>query len=270
MSRDGDIPQSTIDEANRDIVEVVRRYLPLKKSGKNWSACCPFHKEKSPSFSVSPEKGFFYCFGCGAGGDAVRFVMDFEGINFRSAVEKIVGNLGADFSNAPRPKPRESIAYPSSHRADPDKAAFDLERAETVATHPLFSRENTMPRHLVRTIGKCLALPMVNESGEIVNVAAIAPDYRVFWSAGGPSFGAWAAIPAKSEGPRVLCLDYFDGWRLWWKMKGACEVRATVSPDVFIWVTRRMRSAFDVVAVCAEDQEEYRELGLDVVVLPEA
>lgn len=163
----------------------------------------------------------------------------------------------------------QQAQYPSSHRADPAKAAADLERAETVATHPLFSRENIMPRHLVRTIGKCLALPMVNESGEIVNVAAIAPDYRVFWSAGGASFGAWVVIPAKTEGPRILCLDYFDSWRLWWQLKGAAEIRCTISPETFLWMSRKMRSAFDEVAVLEDYADEYRELGIEIVVIPE-
>ena len=72
----GLIPQSFIDDLlNRtDIVEVVSSRIQLKKTGKNYSACCPFHKEKTPSFTVSPDKQFYYCFGCGAGGNALGFV----------------------------------------------------------------------------------------------------------------------------------------------------------------------------------------------------
>ena len=72
----GLIPQSFIDDLlNRsDIVEVVSSRIQLKKAGKNYTACCPFHKEKTPSFSVSPDKQFYYCFGCGAGGNALGFI----------------------------------------------------------------------------------------------------------------------------------------------------------------------------------------------------
>ena len=90
------IPEDFIqDLLNRvDIVDVVERYVPLKKAGQNYSACCPFHKEKSPSFTVSPTKQFYHCFGCGAHGSAVGFVMEFEGLGFHDAVEKLAESVG--------------------------------------------------------------------------------------------------------------------------------------------------------------------------------
>ena len=74
----GLIAQGFIDDLlNRtDIVEVVGSRVQLKKSGKNYTACCPFHQEKTPSFSVNQEKQFYYCFGCGAGGNALGFIME--------------------------------------------------------------------------------------------------------------------------------------------------------------------------------------------------
>ena len=85
----GLIPQSFIDDLlNRsDIVEVVSSRIQLKKAGKNYTACCPFHKEKTPSFSVSPDKQFYYCFGCGASGNAVGFLMEYEHQSFPEAVK---------------------------------------------------------------------------------------------------------------------------------------------------------------------------------------
>jgi DNA primase len=83
------------DLLNRlDIVEVVERYLPLKKAGQNYSACCPFHKEKSPSFTVSPTKQFYHCFGCGVHGSAIGFVMEYEGLGFIDTVEKLAESIG--------------------------------------------------------------------------------------------------------------------------------------------------------------------------------
>ena len=72
-----------------DIVAVVDQYVPLKKAGTNFAACCPFHSEKTPSFTVSPTKQFYHCFGCGAHGTAISFLMEFGGKPFPDAVEEL-------------------------------------------------------------------------------------------------------------------------------------------------------------------------------------
>ena len=92
----GKIPQSFIEDllARTDIVELIDSRVRLKKAGKNYQACCPFHNEKSPSFSVSPEKQFYHCFGCGAHGNAIGFLMEYDGLNFPDAVEELAGTLG--------------------------------------------------------------------------------------------------------------------------------------------------------------------------------
>jgi DNA primase len=92
------IPQDFIDDLldRVDIVDVVDSRVKLKRSGKNYSACCPFHEEKTPSFTVSPDKQFFYCFGCGASGNAVGFVMDYERLTFPEAVEALARSAGLD------------------------------------------------------------------------------------------------------------------------------------------------------------------------------
>ncbi len=94
----GLIPQSFIDDMlNRlDIVDVVDSRVKLRKTGKNYSACCPFHDEKTPSFTVSPEKQFYYCFGCGASGNALGFVMDYERLSFPEAVESLARLTGLE------------------------------------------------------------------------------------------------------------------------------------------------------------------------------
>lgn len=117
----GLIPQSFIDDLlNRtDIVEVVSSRIQLKKTGKNYSACCPFHKEKTPSFTVSPDKQFYYCFGCGAGGNALGFVMDHDQLEFPQAVEELAKRAGMDVpreerggrGHTPR-QPTDSPLYP--------------------------------------------------------------------------------------------------------------------------------------------------------------
>ena len=94
----GLIPQSFIDDMldRLDIVDVVDSRVKLRKTGKNYSACCPFHDEKTPSFTVSPEKQFYYCFGCGASGNALGFVMDYERLSFPEAVESLARLTGLE------------------------------------------------------------------------------------------------------------------------------------------------------------------------------
>ncbi len=90
------IPQDFVDQllSRVDIVDVVDRYVPLKKGGQNYLACCPFHKEKSPSFTVSPTKQFYHCFGCGAHGSAIGFVMEYQGLGFVDAVRLLAEGVG--------------------------------------------------------------------------------------------------------------------------------------------------------------------------------
>src|SRR5262245_46212557 len=77
-----------------DIVDVVDRLVPLKKAGANYQACCPFHSEKTPSFTVSPTKQFYHCFGCGAHGTAIGFLMEHAGKSFPDAVEELARDVG--------------------------------------------------------------------------------------------------------------------------------------------------------------------------------
>jgi len=92
----GTIPSETIEQiaAANDIVEVIGSYFPLKRAGANFKALCPFHQEKTPSFMVSPSRQTFHCFGCGAGGSVFRFVMDYEHVDFPSAVRKLAARAG--------------------------------------------------------------------------------------------------------------------------------------------------------------------------------
>ena len=100
----GRIPQSFIDEliARADIVEIIGARLSLKKSGREFKACCPFHSEKTPSFWVSPDKQFYHCFGCGAHGTAVGFLMEYEKLSFVEAIEDLAQRAGLELPREAR------------------------------------------------------------------------------------------------------------------------------------------------------------------------
>ncbi len=104
----GKIPQDFIDDliARADIIEVVGKRVELKKAGREFKACCPFHGEKTPSFTVSPAKGFYHCFGCGAHGTAIGFLMEFEHMSFVDAIESLAGSMGVDV-------PRDESDHPA-------------------------------------------------------------------------------------------------------------------------------------------------------------
>ena len=107
------IPQSFVqDLLNRvDIVDVVGRHVQLKRGGANWMGLCPFHAEKSPSFSVSPSKQFYHCFGCGASGDAIRFLTEHVGLSFVEAVRELAQGVGMQV-------PEEQVSEEERKRRD--------------------------------------------------------------------------------------------------------------------------------------------------------
>ncbi len=107
----GPIPDSFIEEllARSDIVELIERRVPLKRSGSEFQACCPFHDEKTPSFTVSPKKQFYHCFGCGAHGSVIGFLMQYEGLEFRDAVDELARAAGLEVPTTGRQQPRPDI-----------------------------------------------------------------------------------------------------------------------------------------------------------------
>lgn len=109
----GLIPESFIEEllGRIDIVEIIENRVELKRAGREFQACCPFHDEKTPSFTVSPQKQFYHCFGCGAHGSAIGFMMNFEGLEFLDAVEELARHAGLTVPReaSKRPRPSEDL-----------------------------------------------------------------------------------------------------------------------------------------------------------------
>jgi len=117
----GLIPQTFIDDllSRVDIVDVVDKRVKLRKSGKNYSGLCPFHQEKSPSFSVEPDKQFYYCFGCGEGGNAIGFLMNYDSLDFPQAVENLAAEYGMEV-------PRETISKADRQRQSRNSLLLEL------------------------------------------------------------------------------------------------------------------------------------------------
>ncbi|MDO4640850.1 MAG: DNA primase [Neisseria sp.] len=135
------IPSDFIDEllAKTDIVDIIDEHVPLKKGGANYMACCPFHKEKSPSFSVSPSKQFYHCFGCGAHGSAIGFIMEYQGLSFTEAVQYLADRVGM---TVPRVKGHSDNP---EQRAERKKKQQTLEETTQAAASFYQSRLNQSP-----------------------------------------------------------------------------------------------------------------------------
>ena len=123
------IPESFIQDllGRTEIVDLIDAYVPLKKAGANFSACCPFHSEKSPSFTVSPSKQFYHCFGCGAHGSAIGFLMQFSGMEFVDAIKDLAQRAGMQ------------VPIESGHRAETSEHSHDLR--QLMASAARFYRE---------------------------------------------------------------------------------------------------------------------------------
>ncbi len=153
----GRIPDSFLDElvSRSDIVEIINARVPLKKAGREYKACCPFHSEKSPSFSVSAEKQFYHCFGCGAHGTVIGFLMQYEKMDFLDAVADLAQRAGLELPReAKGPKDPGSGDLYELHAARGAFLRAELERqcaGQTVPRGSRHRRENQ--RHIC--LGLC-------------------------------------------------------------------------------------------------------------------
>ena len=130
----GRIPQSFIDElvSRTDVVELIGQRVPLKRAGKDYKACCPFHEEKTPSFTVVPDKQFYHCFGCGAHGTALGFLMEYERMEFLDAVEELARRAGLE---VPREGGRSEPSAPLAPVYETLERANEFYRAQ-LREHP--------------------------------------------------------------------------------------------------------------------------------------
>jgi len=169
------IPESFIQEllGRVDIVDVIERFLPLKKAGANYVACCPFHSEKTPSFSVSPTKQFYHCFGCGAHGSAIGFVMEYAGLGFVETVEELARHAGMQVPKQ-RPDERRQKAAEAAPLTELTARAAKFYREQLKASHKAI--DYLKGRGLTGEIAARFGLGYAPDGWQ--GLAAIFPDYQ--------------------------------------------------------------------------------------------
>lgn len=188
---------------SHNIIDVIGQAIRLKKSGKNHMACCPFHSEKTPSFTVDESKQFYYCFGCGAQGDVIKFVMEYQGVEFFDACQILGGALELMPSeqikrNIEKAKTMPSYSVPIDDKRNPIDS-------------PAFLYECKQLNELIYEKDGQHYMPMIDHFGELVNVAKINDPVSFF--AGGISYGAFSFIDKQSD-KNIAVVDPFLGMKL--------------------------------------------------------
>jgi len=189
-----------------NIVDIINSYVPLKNNGKNHFACCPFHNEKTPSFTVEENNQFYHCFGCGAHGDVIGFVMAYEGLEFIDALKRLDSTLEFMPSesinkNIKRASYKTAFKLPESHKQNKvksekaisyclDVSLFGLEKYihDTAVLYPIYTAEN-----------------------ELVNMVVFKYGQPRSFIAGGPSYNGFTPIIKNESKNFVACVSLADG-----------------------------------------------------------
>src|SRR5688572_20566054 len=136
------IPDSFLDEllSRADIVELIESRIPLRRQGREYSARCPFHDERSPSFTVSPTKQFYHCFGCGAHGTAIRFLMEYDRMEFLDAVEELAQRVGMQVPRDAQPNTPQQDFSPLYEVLDAAARFFQRHLSESDKARAYFDK----------------------------------------------------------------------------------------------------------------------------------
>lgn len=197
-------------KASHNIVDVIGRYVPLKRSGQNHFGLCPFHSEKSPSFSVNEKDQFYHCFGCPAAGDVVKFVMDYAGLEFVDACKE----LGAEVEVMPTKKVeqnrkaalnRVSYSVPIDHRQNAQKSQEFIKGMLKFGALRLKKHDSDD-----------LYIPMLDfNNGEPVNIVKTNLKNEILgFLAGGLSYGCFGYLKGTTD-HRVAVTSISDGLEIW-------------------------------------------------------
>lgn len=189
-----------------NIVDVIGQSVRLKKQGKDYFGCCPFHHEKTPSFSVDEPKQLYHCFGCGASGDVIDFVMEYEGCEFIDAYKILGGQLDI----TPSKKVQENIKRSASMVCE--KVPFDHKQ------EPELSQRLISKCQIDQVHGFCFYryaggfyLPIITPNGEIVNAVEFSHGEGMKFVAGGASYNGFTPIRVNESDNWVACKSLSDG-----------------------------------------------------------
>lgn len=191
---------------SNDIVSVINKYVPLKKNGKNYTACCPFHSEKTPSFTVDEQKQFYHCFGCGAHGDVISFVMEYSGLDFKEAYKEL-GGAGEFQASATVLKNIKAAEKIKKFKA-PDDDKQDGELANKILSKCV--SEHVGGVDFFKYKGGYV-LPVYNADFELVNAVNFRHGQTMQYIAGGLTYGGFTPVKVNDSDNWLACVSLADG-----------------------------------------------------------
>lgn len=221
-----------------DIVDIIGGYVDLKKAGKNYFGCCPFHTEKSSSFSVSQDKQFYHCFGCGAHGDVIGFIMDYTNVEFRQAVEAIDSNAFDDLHQSKSFV--KKVRIPLALEQERHENLEDIINGCDVENGVYFS-------------GSSQILPLTDLNGKVISLAMIeGKGFDIKFFNKKFTYGSCAILGKVSDYMVVTC-DYWQALNV--RGLGANVVCAFEPLNIFFIVSTIRRFGFEPVIICNETED---------------
>lgn len=243
-------PQIDTDrlKSSVNIVDYIAQYIPLKKNGKDYSACCPFHNENTPSFTVSEDKQFFHCFGCGAHGDVLTWLKEYLGLDFMESVKL----LGGEVSEMPPAKVQQNQSRINRARTPPDH------KEDAILSAKILESCESIDGYYKSKSGQ-IYLPLTDCNGEIKNLATFqiydkrkdTPEFM----AGGLSYDCFYLIK-KSDSMNVLCCaNLQDGYKIASKYK--LNVAVCFSVAVMRYLCMFNHGDFKMMPVLTKNNDDY-------------
>ena len=222
-----------------DIVDVISGYVDLKKAGKNYHGCCPFHDEKTASFTVAQDKQFYHCFGCGAHGDVIGFIMEHTGVEFRDAITAIDSNAFDDIKSVITVK--KTIRIPLPLTQEKHENLDDIINSCANEDGVYFS-------------GASQILPLTDLNGKVISLAMIeGKGFDIKFYNKKFTYGSCAILGQLSEYVILTC-NYWQALKI--KELGVCTVCAFDALNLYFIVNTLRRMGIDFRLIC-NDREDF-------------
>lgn len=240
-----------------NIVDIIGQFLNLKKNGSNYFACCPFHGEKTPSFSVAEDKQFFHCFGCGAQGDVFNFLMDYNGYEFMDAAKELAALIGMDIDELPRHENAERKLIkryhwrtPPCHKEDPEICESMIKKAQI---------ENVKGIDFLR-LRQSYMLPIYTADSKLVNLKVFEGEQDYF-VAGGLSYNGFTPIRKNESSNWIAVSQIKTAKELLAKYKS--NIAICWSDSVMKYICKWNFGDFNFMPVITDSDDDYLCYELD-------